>query len=323
MSYNPLTIGQQPMSSSQGVVIASDQSPVSVTGTVTITGTPSVSGQVGSSIIGWVPIQPSNTSFISLIQSSVAVAIVSGSIAASIVGQLPAGNAILGAVAASISGTVATTLSGTPSISGTVIAAQGGNAGVASSWPVKITNGSQSVNVSSSSMLSVSVDAMTSIVGTYAEDAGHTSADKGVFVLAVRNDTVTSVASADLDYTLIAVDSAGRTVSKPFAPEESRVYANASAVSAVSVLAVAAAGAGLRNYITDITIANTGAAGTLVTFTDGDASVLGRTMAPAGGGSNIVGMAIPMKTSVNQPFNIVPATATSILYATVWGYKAP
>src|ERR1043165_8633319 len=45
----------------------------------------------------------------------------------------------------------------------------------------------QAIRTDSASVIAV-IQA-SSIVGTYAEDAGHTSADKGIFVLAVRNDT--------------------------------------------------------------------------------------------------------------------------------------
>lgn len=105
---------------------------VSVAGVVSVNivsggTTGSVSGTVGASIIGTVPVVQSGTVISSIsggisINSSVATVIIGGSIAASftppanqsvsgtvgssIIGQLPGGNAILGAVAASISGTV-------------------------------------------------------------------------------------------------------------------------------------------------------------------------------------------------------------------------
>jgi hypothetical protein len=44
----------------------------------------------------------------------------------------------------------------------------------------------------------------------YAEDSGHTTADQGIFALAVRNDSNAVLTDADLDYSGIAVDSAGR-----------------------------------------------------------------------------------------------------------------
>jgi hypothetical protein len=86
---------------------------------------------------------------------------------------------------------------------------------------------------------------------------------------------------------------------------------------------VAAAGTGLRNYITDIMVANTGATTTLITFKDGAGSVLGYTIAPTAGGSNMIGFATPMRTGANATFDFQPTSASSILFATVKGFKAP
>ena len=139
-----------------------------------------------------------------------------------------------------------------------------------------------------------------------------------------RNDAVASFLGADLTPRLMASDSAGRLLVKPFAAEEARVEGYVTTTNTSITTLVAAAGAGLRNYITDIWLANTGAATTLVTFSSGGgASVLGYTIAPTGSGSNLQGLATPIRTGVNETFGIQAATATSILYATVKGYKAP
>lgn len=162
-----------------------------------------------------------------------------------------------------------------------------------------------------------------SIVGTYAEDAGHTSGNPGLFTLGVRNDTVSSITSADLDYSPVTVDSSGRTLNKPFAPEAAVLRGTGSVNGVASIQLLAAGGAGLKTYLTDVSIANTGSVATLVTFTDGDASVIGRTIAPALGGSNLVGLAVPMVTGrANSPINMVAATATSVLYGAAYGFKA-
>lgn len=50
--------------------------------------------------------------------------------------------------------------------------------------------------------------------GVRPEDSAHTSGDAGYPVLAVRNDTVAVVTSADGDYSQISVDSAGRLLTK-------------------------------------------------------------------------------------------------------------
>ena len=139
-----------------------------------------------------------------------------------------------------------------------------------------------------------------------------------------RNDAVVSALGVDLTYRPLAGDSAGRILSKPFAAEEARVEGYVSTTNTSVTTLVPAAGAGLRNYITDIWIANTGAAATLVTFSSGGgSSVLGYTIAPAGGGSNLPGLLTPIRTEANATFGIQAATATSTLYATVKGFKAP
>lgn len=143
-------------------------------------------------------------------------------------------------------------------------------------------------------------------------------------VYGMRNDAVASFLGADLTVRPIATDSAGRTLTKPFSPEESRVEGYHSVVSTSVTTLVAAAGAGLRNYITDIMISNTGATTTLITFKSaGGASILGYTIAPAGGGSNMIGFATPLRTGANASFDFQPTAASSIIYATVKGFKAP
>ncbi len=163
-----------------------------------------------------------------------------------------------------------------------------------------------------------------SIAGTYTEDSASTDGDRGLLTFAVRNDTVASLVSANADYSASAVDSAGRVLTKPFAANEAIVYGVSSTVNTNPSSLLGVSGTGLRNYITDLWIANTGSVTTLVSFRDGDASIIGKTIAPAGGGSNIIGLQIPMRTgNLNSPVEFTAATATSILHVTAFGYKAP
>lgn len=171
---------------------------------------------------------------------------------------------------------------------------------------------------------------LNSIAGTYAEDATHTAGDRGIFTLGVRNDAVASFTSANLEYNAIGVDSAGRTLVKPFAPVESSIFSHASIVSpgtgsgAASVVLFAAAGAGLRNYITDFALSNTGATTTLLTFIDNGSSILGKYIVPAGGGSNMPGLNAPIANiAVNDRIGIILSSASSIVTVTAMGYKAP
>lgn len=168
---------------------------------------------------------------------------------------------------------------------------------------------------------------ITSVVGGYAEDSPHTTGDTGILGLGVRNDTISSFAGTNLDYAPIGIDSAGRSLVKPFAPEEAVVRGRASLVSAGaagSALAISAPGAGLRIYVTDVLVTNTGAATVRLDISDSDGSVIGTTIAPAGGGSNVTGLATPMTTIVaNKAVGAVASGASSLVTVYLYGYKAP
>lgn len=318
-------------------------------------------------------------SMITVAQSSVAVAIVSGSIAASF--TPPANQSVSGTVQVDVRASVATVIIGgsiaasfTPpanqSVSGTVqtdvrasvaVVIIGGSVATATTnSSVMLLNGANVIGsvtalqgtnpwidtFSNSSILAVPVGSIItlnqgssilsvpigstittwqspSIVGTYAEDAGHTSGDKGLFALAVRNDTVSSTASNDLDYTVHAVDSAGRTVIKPFVPEDGTIISYVGSVVSASVTLIQASAVGKRNYITDFWATNTGSVSALITFQGGDTSIVGYTIAPAGGGSNSPGIAVPLKSNTSQDLAFKATGTSSVLYLTVKGYQAP
>lgn len=208
-------------------------------------------------------------------------------------------------VGVSIIGGISTTPSGNQSVSGTV------GASIIGLTPVTFS-GSPSISGA------VTVVGNHSISGTV--NVGNFASTS---VYGIRNDAVASFLGADLTVRPIATDSAGRVLTKPFSANESRIEGNGSVVGAQSVLLVAAAGAGLRNYVTDFFLSNTGATTTLVQFTDGSDSILGQAIAPTGGGFAGLGLQTPMRTAANSALNAKPLTATSILYVTALGYKAP
>lgn len=358
MAYFPFQPGQQPMSSSQGVVIASDQSAVSVTGTVLVAGNHSVSGTVGASVIGLTPVAVTNTPSVSglLGASIIAVGIVNQADGATSQQQLMVdsrtrvyngsnwdrlrGDSSIGALVSTggssvitlgqgsvavaiISGSIAATFTppANQSVSGTVTVIQG------STWIASVFGNMSvigTVPVTQSGAWNVNATLVApSIVGTYAEDSAHATASNGLFTLGVRNDAVASFTSANLDYGPITTDSAGRTITKPFSAEESRIEGYHSVVSQSVTTLVATAGTGLKNYVTDFFIVNTGNNTALITFQDGLGSILGYTIAPAGGGSNSPGIATPFRTGANTTFDFKATPASSVIYATVKGFKAP
>lgn len=293
-----------------------------ISGSIAATFTPpanqSVSGTVGASVIGNV-----NTT----ITSIATVGQVMGSVAA-----LQATNPwiVTSSVAGGIfpvSGSVAAVIIGTPNVNaaGSVVAFQG--AGWSGSVAAIVTN---TVNVAGSVAAFITGTASVivvfqapSIVGTYAEDAASATGDKGFLVMGARNDTLASVTSADGDYSSHVVGPAGELIAVN-APFTKWVSGTASALGGVpmttSVTVVGAQGASIFTYITAIQVANNSANNVLVSFYGGTESILGRTMAPANGGSNIT---IPngWKTNANSAFASSVSGVASI-YVSAQGFIA-
>lgn len=310
-------LGTVPVTQSTTPWITATQGSVAVaiiSGSIAASFTPpanqSVSGTVGASIIGSVPVT---------IAGPVPPQSVSGTVGASIIGQLPGGTAVLGSVAA-LQGTnpwtvVSSLAGGIFPISGSVAAViTNPNVNVSGSiaaW-LQSTNASVITVLQTSSLLAVPVGSIIavfqnpSLVGTYAEDAASASGDKGFLVMGARNDTLASVTSADGDYSSHVVGPAGELISVN-APFTKWIQGNSSVMYGPSIVVLAGQGASIFSYITGVQIANPAATGALVTFTTGSNSVLGYTMAPASGGSNIV---LP---------NAWKTPANGILYASIGG----
>ena len=225
---------------------------------------------------------------------------VSGTIGSSIIGQLPAGTAVLGSV---------TTLQGTSpwNIAGSVLAVQGTWSG-----SVLAVQGTWSGSVLSQQLGTRT----TSVVGSIPSSLltgihGH------------RNDATASFLGGNLTWNPIATDSAGRIIIKPFTSDDGTLIEYQGSVVSTSVTLIRASAIGLRNYVTDFFMANTGATTTLVTFQDGSTSILGRTIAPTASGSNAPHLAVPMKSARSQDLAFAAGSNTSVLYVTVRGYQAP
>lgn len=234
------------------VPVTQATSPWIITGSVQGSFSPaanqSVSGTVGASIIGVVPVS----------LTSVPPQSVSGTVGASIIGQLPAGTAVLGSVAV----------------------LQGSNP-----WIETFSNSSiLAVPVGST----LTIWQSPSIAGTYAEDSAAANTDRGLLSLHVRNDTLSSVTNADGDYSALSVGPSGEviTANAPLTKwvQGTADFRNGNAGG--SIVAIAAQGASIFTYITAIQVVNMGSASVLVTLA-GTGSTLGYTIAPAGGGSNI------------------------------------
>jgi hypothetical protein len=124
----------------------------------------------------------------------------------------------------------------------------------------------------------------TSVLGTYAEDATHATGDVGMFMLGVRNDTLASVTSADLEYTQISLGPIGEQIVAN-APITKWVQGTTSIMYGPSVAVIAAQGASIFTYVTGVQITNDSANYSRVTFQGASSSVIGYVPAPANGGA--------------------------------------
>lgn len=107
-----------------------------------------------------------------------------------------------------------------------------------------------------------------------------------------------------------------------YSQPNSFVSGAASVNGTVATSILSAPGAGLRNYITQITFTNGGAVGTFVDIKDSGANILYSGYAAASGGGVAATFNVPIQQpTTNASIDAVPRTATSIM-AAISGYKA-
>lgn len=116
-----------------------------------------------------------------------------------------------------------------------------------------------------------------------AEDAVHTSGDTGVAVWGVRAPaSPAAFTSAAGDYSPILTDAEGKLVVASAAADPANTVQQVTDLTTTTNVAIVAAGAaGIRNYVTDLTFDNTGAAAARVTVDDGTTRIFTATV-PAG-----------------------------------------
>ena len=199
------------------------------------------------------------------------------------------------------------------------------NVTFANSSILAVPVGSVITVIQGSSILSVPVGSTiaviqaASIAGTYAEDAAHTTADRGIFVLGVRHDLLSSITGADSDYSPLGVGPTGAmTVHDAPITQWIQGTADLRTVLGTSVLVMAAQGASVFTYIREIQVANFGPSSVLVTFAGGLGSILGYTIAPAGGGSNFI---TRLKTGANSAFT-ASLNGTASVLVSAQGFNA-
>lgn len=209
-------------------------------------------------------------------------------------------------------GTWATSVVGALNISGSVLIQGGSNSIITAPQPASVL-----------AFQGTLPWVMQSIVGTYQEDSPHTSTDRGLFMLHVRNDTLSSVTSTDGDYSTNAVGPSGETVVAN-SPITKWVSGATSVMYGTSVQVLAAPGTSIFTYITGIHVMNESANISRVTITQGlgrvPASMMTWAVAPASGGSNM-NFPNPLKTVDNVGIS-ASISGISSVFVTITGFTS-
>jgi hypothetical protein len=169
-------------------------------------------------------------------------------------------------------------------------------------------NGASQANVIATQAVSGTVTSNLGTGGTgatslgKAEDAVHASGDTGVFVLAVRAPTTpASPTSAAGDYGSILVDLEGKLLISGTGAPELTIQTQANFTTTSSAALRSAAGSGIRTYLTDLYIENTGATEARFFLLDGATTVASFTV-PAKN-TLVVSPVTPFRGSANTAWN--------------------
>ena len=152
-------------------------------------------------------------------------------------------------------------------------------------------------------------------------DVAHDAADAGNPVkIGGRATNAEITALANNDRSDLLTDLVGKLIVRPHAPPELTLNGVASATGTADTSVIAAQGAGIRIYVTSISIANSSATtGTIVEIKDGT-TVIWRTIARAEGGSNIT-FDPPLRLTANTILNMAALTAATTVYFSAHGYS--
>lgn len=109
----------------------------------------------------------------------------------------------------------------------------------------------------------------------------------------------------------------GARVTRPYAIKEIMVRGSTGAITNTTQTSIiASAGGSLKNYITAIQCANSGATTSILTFTDAAATIL---INPAGGGGSW-NFPIPLATAAATAFQVTPGSSSTSQYCSAQGY---
>jgi hypothetical protein len=188
-------------------------------------------------------------------------------------------------------------------------------AGDTTSIDGKITACNTGAVVISSGTCTVDLGANNDVQGAVAHDSA-VSGNPFLQAGEARSSEGTAVANGDA--VRLMADLVGRLVNQPFAPSDLHWQETGSKTDTSDLQLKGAAGANVKNYITDIIIANSSSTDNTAILKDG-ATEIARFPVPANGGV-VHRFGIPLQTTANTALNIAAASGVSTMYFTASGY---
>jgi hypothetical protein len=186
---------------------------------------------------------------------------------------------------------------------------------------VKVQYGSDgsATDVSDTNPLPID-DAGGSLTVDAAGDVAHDSTDGGNPIkVGVKATNVEPAAVANADRVNLIADLAGKLITLPYANPENFLSGTASATGTSDIAVLAAAGAGVRNYVTSIVVHNASSTDAYVTIKDGATAKL-VLPAPAKSGATHT-LPVALRGTANTAMNFAASAAVTTMHVSMVGYK--
>jgi hypothetical protein len=177
-------------------------------------------------------------------------------------------------------------------------------------------------NIGDVDIVSGTVTTVTTLTGG---GVAHDGADSGnPHKMGAKAGTADQTAVANNDRTDIRADILGHLVTRPYALHE-KLWQGVTAAKTDTSLSelVAAGGAGVRHYITSLSVMNSHATvSTVVEVRTGTTTVIHRGYALAAGGGYTITFPTPLRGGANEAINVYNITTGSNTYVSASGYTA-
>ena len=169
----------------------------------------------------------------------------------------------------------------------------------------------------------VTLSGVSAVVGSLSEGTAATTSPVLVG-LEARTSSKTSVANASAVRPIATVD--GRLVTRLNSiPENEWQYAAASGgiTNTSDNVLTAAAGSGIKNYLTGLSVANANATASEIVIKDGASTVIWRMYLAANAPIQSIKFVTPLQSTANTALNVACITTGTQTYINAQGYKAP